>query len=1326
MSSHDGGRASLFPRAVSAAGLGLALAASVLAPAALADGASGADEASAVGSGLAARLQLAATVTEDAAQQAEVDGSGEAATPMAATVSPASSASTATSSSVTAQAPSFSYALDDQGGATVTGASVQAAEITVPASVDGHPVVAVGAGAFKDDAVLAKLVLPDSVTQVGDGAFAGCTSLAEVTLSSSLAYLGADAFKGCTALAWVEVPATLAACGTGWDGSAVTGPFAGCTALASVTFASGAKALAPYLLAGCPSVATVAIPASVTSVNTLVFDASEGYLARLTVVGERGSSAEQFATAYGATFKDASVPAAAVTLSQTDVSLFRGATAQLKATVQPTDATDVPTWSTSDASVVTVDANGLLKAVGAGQASVTVRAGGVSATCSVRVSVPVSSITLNRTAFKMEATQTRVLTADVAPVDAADKSVVWSSSNDKVAMVDSSGTVTAVGKGTATITCAAQDGSGVTSSLVITVVSDVHVVDSLADFASPHDYPNECRDFWKYTAPGAQALDVTFAPDTYVEETFDAIEIRNSVGSAGDVVGTYTGSELAGRTLRVLGDTVTVKMLTDDQVTAWGFAVTSVTPVVVDGWATNGGWTYYYSDGAPVLGENYVDGAWRYFDPSTGHMLTGLVYLPDGRVCYYDDNGCRVTGDVFLADGWHYFSPLTGDMYVGLCTMPDGTRRYYDSHGVRASGPVVIDGRTYYFNAFTGAQVVDVTYVDVDITNVTNVTVNNTTVNVTQIVVNENTGNDADAIDKDDGTLSDEDKDEEKKDEEGKADEGKDDGGAAAQPADQEAPAEPATPEQPATTEQPEQPSEPEQPATPEQPAESEAPAATEQPGEPETPAEPATPEQPAEPGQPGESETPATPEAPAATESEPPAEPEAPVEPTTPEEPASSDAPTETEQPAEPDPVVPITDRASRYQAYLDKLQSVVDAHGVHGVATAQDGSDYYTGLAVAKLVDFDGDGNDELLLAYRDDAASEASGGEDLFGVYATEVWGERDGALACLMNTQDAYHTGGGLLAVQLVTFQGRVYLVTSAADGVEDATFYTLRGGVLAQAATYREADPSTGTPTQVNGQDVADAAAISDPLVAAYVTGDAAAQVTRYNLNLANLGYLTEGDVQGIVDATFAVLRGDESARTLRATLLDGTQVEVGDARGTVGSLEGRAVRVTVADAAASWPWDGIVRVDSDGDTYVRLAATVDGAPAEVAWYGGAEFFECANGYQVLPLPEAGMFAVAVGAGVVEPLAWEVVWDGTYADLQQAVAGAEQAATEQAVVQPIDAAEAADGADVPGAETVEQQPADAGTQPQVEEVATDDAAYADGDAPTIEGSYDTVG
>ena len=173
---------------------------------------------------------------------------------------------------------------------------------------------------------------------------------------------------------------------------------------------------------------------------------------------------------------DVPVLSTAVTLDKTSVSLLAGKTAALAATVDPEQAGQAVTWTSSDENVVTVDENGVLTAVAAGTATVTAAAAdntGASAVCEVTVTKPVSSIKLDKTSASILRGKTVTLKATVSPDDAANKAVAWSSSDKKIATVDAKGVVTGVAKGTATITAKAKDGSGVKATCKITVKQPV-------------------------------------------------------------------------------------------------------------------------------------------------------------------------------------------------------------------------------------------------------------------------------------------------------------------------------------------------------------------------------------------------------------------------------------------------------------------------------------------------------------------------------------------------------------------------------------------------------------------------------------------------------------------------------------------------------------------------------------------------------------------------------------------------------------------------------------------------------------------------------------
>jgi uncharacterized protein YjdB len=172
------------------------------------------------------------------------------------------------------------------------------------------------------------------------------------------------------------------------------------------------------------------------------------------------------------------IPVNKITLSQTSATLTKGQTLQLTASVQPTNATNKEVaWTSSNKNVATVSSTGLVTAVAAGTATITCTANdgsGVKATCSVTVKpdiILVNKITLNQISATLTTGGTLQLTATVLPENATDKTVTWSTSNKNVATVSNTGLVMAVAEGTATITCTANDGSGVKATCTVTVES---------------------------------------------------------------------------------------------------------------------------------------------------------------------------------------------------------------------------------------------------------------------------------------------------------------------------------------------------------------------------------------------------------------------------------------------------------------------------------------------------------------------------------------------------------------------------------------------------------------------------------------------------------------------------------------------------------------------------------------------------------------------------------------------------------------------------------------------------------------------------------------
>ena len=161
------------------------------------------------------------------------------------------------------------------------------------------------------------------------------------------------------------------------------------------------------------------------------------------------------------------VPVSSITLNKTYLTLVEGQSETLVATVMPDDATDKSlTWTSSNEDIAVVSNTGRVTAIGGGSAIITVKAGEKTATCTVQVTVPVTSITLNKTSLTLVEEQSETLIATVMPADATDKTVTWASSNSQVASVDQDGKVAALKEGVASITATA---GGKTATCQVTV-----------------------------------------------------------------------------------------------------------------------------------------------------------------------------------------------------------------------------------------------------------------------------------------------------------------------------------------------------------------------------------------------------------------------------------------------------------------------------------------------------------------------------------------------------------------------------------------------------------------------------------------------------------------------------------------------------------------------------------------------------------------------------------------------------------------------------------------------------------------------------------------
>ena len=214
-----------------------------------------------------------------------------------------------------------------------------------------------------------------------------------------------------------------------------------------------------------PEVATVNEKGKVTGVK-----AGKAVITVITEDGEKTATCK-------VTVKDKEINVTEVKLNKTQTSILVGASETLVATVLPENATNQKvSWKSSDEAVATVDANGKVTGVKAGEATITVTTedGGMTATCKVYVNtatVAVTGVMLNKTETTILEGSSETLVATVLPENATNRNVSWKSSDEAVATVDANGKVTGVKAGEAVITVTTEDGKK-TNTCKVTVKSN--------------------------------------------------------------------------------------------------------------------------------------------------------------------------------------------------------------------------------------------------------------------------------------------------------------------------------------------------------------------------------------------------------------------------------------------------------------------------------------------------------------------------------------------------------------------------------------------------------------------------------------------------------------------------------------------------------------------------------------------------------------------------------------------------------------------------------------------------------------------------------------
>ena len=175
-------------------------------------------------------------------------------------------------------------------------------------------------------------------------------------------------------------------------------------------------------------------------------------------------------------------------------------------------------------------------------------------------------------------------------------------------------------------------------------------------------------------------------------------------------------------------------------------------------------------------------------------------------------------------------------------------------------------------------------------------------------------------------------------------------------------------------------------------------------------------------------------------------------------------------------------TDEQKAADLYLAKCREYIDKYG-KATLTHYDYVDLASGLAVARLMDFDGDGTDELLLAY--DTVPAPSGSSFDYdsnqkSAYKVEVWAYKDGKISKVYDEPDTVLSADdGSLFVQITTLDGTETCVSTRTQDYDENTFsdvfrnYAFDGGEFDVALETASSSEQGGSSTvfTVDGQEV---------------------------------------------------------------------------------------------------------------------------------------------------------------------------------------------------------------------------------------------------------------
>lgn len=407
-------------------------------------------------------------------------------------------------------------------------------DVIIPSSVvynsTTYSVTGIDNYAF-DDSDVTSVSIPNTVKSIGNSAFAYCALLKDIQIPSSVTSFGSSVFTGSGLVNPVTCGNTLLYCPPSYEGeyhipmeiTVLSGSvFSGCSKITKVIIPHGVTTIASSTFSGCSALESVSIPSTLEYVGSSAFSRCSSLKECVLPPSVRGI--DKYAFAYCNSLESFVIPAAMSGSVQDDT--FDGCTS-LKEITFPKNVTNCRLWAFASTKITDLyNFASCLPGQSEGPTdlrptNIHVPAGWTNSGVYSPISgtlvydlESISSLSINKTNLTLTDGGSTILSCSIAPSNASVKTLHWSSNNTDVAIVDNNGKVTALSRGTATITAKTLDGSNLSASCIVTVKTLTYDIDE----ASINSFENsETTDYQRITYTrnfkntGWQALYVPFA-----------------------------------------------------------------------------------------------------------------------------------------------------------------------------------------------------------------------------------------------------------------------------------------------------------------------------------------------------------------------------------------------------------------------------------------------------------------------------------------------------------------------------------------------------------------------------------------------------------------------------------------------------------------------------------------------------------------------------------------------------------------------------------------------------------------------------------------------